>query len=275
MIVATASPARTALKNSQLTCGERHAYFGDRTLGSSAYRPNRTKLKMRSWSSPFSSSIPPLLWILTSCFLAGAESEQPALPALSDDAKRAVERGIMEFHDQKFQDAKAEFQKITELAPAHPIGWLNLGSTEFRLGELDRAEAHLKKAVQLEPSAQQGWLTLGIIYYQRNELVAGMAALSQAVYLNPKDPKAHLYLGILIRKRGWLSGAEDEMRKAVELDETYAEAHFNLAVLYLEREPPALELARRHYYRALELGAEPDSEVAKTLQKAAKDDAAE
>jgi len=35
MIVATASPARTALKNSQLTRqppGERHAYFGDSTL---------------------------------------------------------------------------------------------------------------------------------------------------------------------------------------------------------------------------------------------------
>jgi hypothetical protein len=34
MLVATASPARTALKNSQLTCGERHAYFGNRTQGS-------------------------------------------------------------------------------------------------------------------------------------------------------------------------------------------------------------------------------------------------
>ena len=36
MLVATASPARTALKNSQLTPrprGERHAYLGDRTLG--------------------------------------------------------------------------------------------------------------------------------------------------------------------------------------------------------------------------------------------------
>jgi two-component system sensor histidine kinase LytS len=32
MLVATASPARTALKNSQLTCCERHAYFGSRTL---------------------------------------------------------------------------------------------------------------------------------------------------------------------------------------------------------------------------------------------------
>src|ERR1700740_2646043 len=32
-LVATASPARTALKNSQMTCGETYAYFGDRTLG--------------------------------------------------------------------------------------------------------------------------------------------------------------------------------------------------------------------------------------------------
>ena len=239
------------------------------------FRCDQNGLPARSWPTPFDRLILSLLWILTSCFLAAAESEQPALPALSNDTERAIERGIMEFHDEKFQDAKAEFQKITELAPTHPIGWLNLGSTEFRLGELDQAEAHLKKAVQLEPSAQQGWLTLGIIYYQKNQLDAGMAALSQAIYLNPKDPKAHLYLGILIRKRGWLSGAEDEIRKAIELDESYAEAHFNLAVLYLEREPPAFELARRHYYRALELGAEPDREVAKTLQKAAEENAAE
>jgi hypothetical protein len=42
MLVATASPARTALKNSQLTRrppGERHAYFGDRTLGSDPSTP--------------------------------------------------------------------------------------------------------------------------------------------------------------------------------------------------------------------------------------------
>src|SRR5690349_6108026 len=142
---------------------------------------------------------------LASGSLAAAENEEPGLPTLSEEAKRAVEKGIMEFHDEKLRDAKADFQRITELAPAHPIGWLNLGSTEFRLGELDQAETHLKKAVRIEPSAQQGWLTLGIIDYQKNELDAGLAALSQAVYLNSKDPKAHLYLGILIRRRGWLS----------------------------------------------------------------------
>ena len=206
------------------------------------------------------------LCLLTSGTLPAAENDEPTLPKLSDEAKSLVEKGITDFHNEKFQDAKAEFQKITELIPTHPIGWLNLGSTEFRLGELDQAEKILKKAVQLDSSAQQGWLILGIIDYQKNELDAGLAALSQAVYLNPKDSKAHLYLGILIRKRGWLSGAEDEMRKAIELDEAYAEAHFNLAVLYLERHPPAFEPARRHYFRALELGAEPDREIDQALQ---------
>jgi tetratricopeptide (TPR) repeat protein len=199
--------------------------------------------------------------------LLAADAPEKALPTLSDDARSAAERGLFDFRNDKFEDAKSEFQTMTELAPTHPMAWANLGSAEFRLGEIPQAEEHLRKAVLLDPTAQQSWLTLGIIDYQKNDLDAGLAALSQAVYLNPRDPKAHLYLGILIRKRGWLEGAEDEMRKAIELDEQYAEAHFNLAVLYLERQPPAIELARRHYYRALKLGAEHDDELDRVLKK--------
>jgi Flp pilus assembly protein TadD len=199
--------------------------------------------------------------------LSAADPPEKALPSMSEDAKSAASRGFADFRRDNFEDAKRDFQKLTELVPTHPMAWANLGSAEFRLGEIPQAEEHLKKAVLLDPTAQQAWLTLGIIDYQKNDLYAGLAALSQAVYLDPKDPKAHLYLGVLIRKRGWLEGAEDEMRKAIELDEQYAEAHFNLAVLYLERQPPAVELARRHYYRALKLGAEPDAELDRVLKK--------
>lgn len=205
--------------------------------------------------------------VLSGSQLPAADPPERALPTLSEDAKIAASRGLADFRNDDFEAAKNQFQKMTELAPTHPMAWANLGSAEFRLGEILQAKDHLKKAVLLDPTAQQAWLTLGIIDYQKNELDAGLAALSQAVYLEPRDPKAHLYLGVLIRKRGWLQGAEDEMRKAIDLDEQYAEAHFNLAVLYLERQPPAIELARRHYYRALKLGAEHDAELDRVLKR--------
>ena len=92
-----------------------------------------------------------------------------------------------------------------------------------------------------------------------------MAALAQAAFLDPKSARAHHYLGVTIGKKGWYSGAEEEMRKALELDPSYAEAHYNLALFYLQREPPAIELARRHYYKSVELGAPKDSEIEKRL----------
>lgn len=75
-----------------------------------------------------------------------------------------------------------------------------------------------------------------------------------------------------IGRKGWRDGAESELLKAVELDETYADAHFNLAVIYLQRVPPATALARRHYQRAVELGAPPDSVVEKQLDRGKESD---
>jgi len=49
----------------------------------------------------------------------------------------------------------------------------------------------------------------------------------------------------------------------------YADAHFNLAVFCLERNPPAVELARRHYREARRLGAEPDPLIEQALDRAA------
>ena len=54
------------------------------------------------------------------------------------------------------------------------------------------------------------------------------------------------------------------------MDSNYAEAHFNLALMYLERKPPATELARRHYAKAKELGAAPDKLVEKQLGESEK-----
>ena len=195
-------------------------------------------------------------------------SDQNNAPVMEPEVRQAFENGLMKFRAGQFEEAKESFAQVTVRLPNYSGGWINLGSTEYRLGEYDDAEKHLRKAVHLDPEVTQAWLTLGIIAYQKGELEAGLAALSQAVYLEPDNAHAHMYLGVLARKRGWLDAAEEELRKAVELDDSYAEAHFNLAMVYTERQPPAIELARRHYYRALALGAPADADLERLLKKA-------
>ena len=60
-----------------------------------------------------------------------------------------------------------------------------------------------------------------------------------------------------------------ELRRRLKIDPTTATRTVDLALLSSKGKPPSLELARRRtYYRALELGAEPDPELEKTLKAA-------
>ena len=83
---------------------------------------------------------------------------------------------------------------------------------------------------------------------------------------DPNDAVARNYLGVAAGRNRWFDAAEAELRRSVELQPDYADAHFNLAVFCLERDPPAVELARRHYQKALELGAVPDRLIEKALK---------
>jgi len=115
----------------------------------------------------------------------------------------------------------------------------------------------------VKPDAAQAWMLLGVIAMNEEEPEEATADLAEAVYLNPKSPQAHNYYAVMLAKRGWYDAAEDELRTVIELAPDFAEAHFNLALIYFRRNPPAVELARRHYQRALELGAarDPDFEA--------------
>ena len=62
------------------------------------------------------------------------------------------------------------------------------------------------------------------------------------------------------------AAAEREILRVLELAPDYAEAHYNLAVFYLQRNPPAVELARRHYYKSVDLGGAPDPEIEKKVE---------
>ena len=202
-----------------------------------------------------------------------APSFDSALPSpfetgLSPEAKAAAEAGLEALGKNKFEAAEAAFRKLLKLAPGNPSGLVNLGLVEFRLGRAEEAQRYFQQAIQVKPDAALAWMMLGVTYMNQDDAEAATAALAQAVYLDPKSPQAHNYYAVMMAKRGWYDGAEDELRKVIELAPDFAEAQFNLALIYFQRNPPAIELARRHYQKALDLGAPPDPAFAAKLNAA-------
>lgn len=187
-------------------------------------------------------------------------------PVETETVRRMGNEGIEAFQRGNYAGAKEAYRRVLKVDPDNLPALVNLGVTEYRLGQYDEAERLLKSSLRLKPDNATAWLNLGILYLDRDETMQALAAIAQAVVHAPTDPVARNYLGVAAGRNGWFDAAESELRRAVELRPEYADAHFNLAVFCLERDPPAVELARRHYQRARELGAEPDPLIEQAIK---------
>jgi len=169
--------------------------------------------------------------------------------------------------DEEEAAIRERIQKVLDTEPNNPAALLEQGTLECRVRNFPAALKPLTRVTQLTPEDPKAWLALGEAACEGGKLDLALAALSRAVLLDPKNARAHSYLGVTVGRKGWMDGAEAELQRALELDDSLAEAHFNLAVVYLRATPPMVELARRHYRRARDLGAPPDSLVEKQLSE--------
>ena len=184
---------------------------------------------------------------------------------LPDDMRETAQEAADLFKNQKYDESAAKYQSIIDKYPESLYAWSNLGVVRFQQGKFDDALKALQQAVKLSPTDAFSYSNLGIVYYQLNQFENAIDALNAAKALDPNDPKTHNYLGCACSQKGWAEVAEKEFRKAIELDPNFGDAHFNLALVYATQKPPLLELARREYNRALELGIAKDQRLEKLL----------
>lgn len=188
----------------------------------------------------------------------GLVQGQSKLPA---DLTEIAQNGAMAVTDGRWEEARKIYLEMVDKAPDNALAYANLGVAEHQLGNLLAAAGNLTKSLELNPTISQNWQTLGLIQYERGNLDLAISSLTRAIHESPQNARAHLYLAAVVRDYGWEDAAISELQRAVELDPKLPDAHYNLAISYLDMDPPRIELARRHYYSAVDLGAERSPEI--------------
>ena len=177
----------------------------------------------------------------------------------------ALNKAKEQFEHQNYAEAEKNFQDALNASPNDYITLSNLGVVEFQLGKMSEAESTLKKACAQDPKKSFSFTTLGIVHYRQERFDDAEKVLRQAVAINDQDFTAHNYLGIVLAASGKSKAGESEIMKSIEVNPSYADAHFNLAVIYATGKPPAKEMAKAHYKKAVALGAPADAALEKLI----------
>ena len=222
-------------------------------------RPDEDPTRKRPEGSQFTKNASPTGLALG---VLDKEVDDQGLP---EELEILAKQGAMASAKQDWEKARAVYQKMIHAAPRNALAFANLGIVEYRMRNYEAARAALRRSLQLNPGISQNWITLGLVYHKEESYELAIASLARALHEDPNDPRAHLYMAVVINDYGWGPAAVTELQRAIQIDPNYADAHFNLALMYLEQEPPATELARRHYYMATDLGAAPDAEIEKLV----------
>jgi tetratricopeptide (TPR) repeat protein len=162
---------------------------------------------------------------------AAAATGSPMVPPdLMSDARSAKDA----FEHSQYLDAQHIYEKMLTRAPGNVYILSNLGVVYFRNQKWKLAEESLKKAITVAPGDAFSYCSLGIVYYQEKRYDAAIDALNRAIDIDPND----------------------------------RDACFNLAVIYAIQQPPAVNMVRKYYARAIVLGAEPDAAIEQILKNA-------
>lgn len=201
---------------------------------------------------------------------AGTEASQGSSPTATakgaSNFKECLAKAKEEFERQDYLKAEESFREALKYSPDDYFALSNLGVVEFQLGKLKEAESILQKAIKRSTDSSFALTTLGIVLYRQDRLEDSEKVLRKAVAANQQDFTAHNYLGIVLAASGKGKAGESEIMKAIEINPQYADAHFNLAVIYATGKPPAKMMAKKHYSKAIELGAPPDASLEALVQ---------
>jgi Flp pilus assembly protein TadD len=183
----------------------------------------------------------------------------PASVGLALQAKR-------DYAAHQLDAAERNYAEVVRQNPKSVAALANLAAVQIEQDHLPAAETNILQAIALAPDDSNCLTVLGQLKFQQRKFDEALEALTRAAKLDPKNAEIQNFLGLALSEKGLRGPAETALRKALALQENFGSAHNNLAMIYVSQQPPAVELARWHYKKALDAGHPRNPELEKLLE---------
>lgn len=131
----------------------------------------------------------------------------------------------------KYEAARDEFLKASEIDPTNDDAVRSLAECYQELGKPDLAEATYRHAIELRPQYWMGYDRLGIFYFGRARYQDAMNQFEQVIRLVPDGYRGYSNLGVAFLAMGRYADAIPQFTRSTEIRPT-AFAYSNLGAAY-------------------------------------------
>lgn len=157
---------------------------------------------------------------------------QPKVELNAKEWQRWNDYGIGLFLQGDLKDARAAFEKITQMDAKNPDGWVNLGRVAVQEGDMERARTVLKRALEINPTLARANFFYAKVQRNDGDYDGAAASLRTVLSQYPRDRVALNDLGrILFLKRNY-SEAIQQLQAVLAIDPEDLQANYNLMLCY-------------------------------------------
>ena len=161
-----------------------------------------------------------------------AHAPQPKLDLQKNDWQRWNDYGIGLLAQGDFKGAEAAFEKITEMDPLNPDGWVNIGRAAVQEGDMERARTVLTKALAIAPDLARANFFYARVLRSDGKYDQAAAYLRKVVAQYPRDRVVRNELGRILFLQRQYRDAIKEFDATLAVDPEDLQAHYNLMLCY-------------------------------------------
>jgi Tfp pilus assembly protein PilF len=164
-----------------------------------------------------------------------SHASPPAAPRTilqADDWQRWNDYGIGLLLQGDLKGAQAAFEKVTEIDPKNPDGWVNIGRAAVQEGDMDRARTVLTKALSLSPNLARAHFFYAKVLRSDGRYDEAVDHLRKVLAQYPRDRVALNDVGRILFLQRKYSDAVNVLQSVLAVDPEDLQAHYNLMLCY-------------------------------------------